>query len=250
MPIMEKPGVHGKLPSSGETFMQGLAPAFTTSWGEWLQRCLVSSQEVLGGRWLEIYLTSPAWRFVLSSSVVDTQVWAGVMIPSVDRAGQYFPLTLVQAFPSDTLPTILPVCCGDWFGELETAALAALQDGVTIGALETMLARIALPENLAKTGEGQWELGRPLAMLLQQPGQNLLSTLPVLQHSFLLQRFPGYSLWWSAGSEQVSPASVTSAYLPPPQGFGAMLAGDWEQRGWSVPFATVAPVLAPSFPTN
>ena len=245
MEILDKAGAHGKLPSHSDFVSRGLMPAFVSGWDDWLQRGLACSQERLGPQWLDIYLTSPVWRFVLSSGVVDTQVWAGVMIPSVDRVGRYYPFTVAWPLPSSVLPTALPVQQVDWFGELETVALAGLQDGVTIDALEPMLARIAAPENLTQNQAGQWEMGRPLALFLQQPGQNILSTFPVLQHSFLMQRFPSYSLWWSAGSERVSPAFLTSAYLPPPQSYTAMLAGDWEQRGWSIPFGQVAPLTAP-----
>lgn len=239
---MDKLGVHGKLPRHGDFVSRQLPQSFVTGWDNWLQQALPVSQELLGTQWLDIYLTSPVWRFVLSSSVVDHQVWAGVMIPSVDRVGRYYPLTLVQAFATDTLPTLLPVQHSDWFGELERAALAGLQDGVTIDELEQWLAQIATPGPLSGMQAARWESGRPLVMFLQQPGQNPLSTLPALQHSFLLQRFPSYSLWWTEGSERVSPVSITTAYLPPPQSFTALLAGDWEQRGWAMPFPVIAPL--------
>lgn len=244
MQIMDKLGVHGKLPRHGDFVSRHLSAAFVAGWDAWLQRALSTSQEQLGQQWLEIYLTSPIWRFVLSAGIVDQQVWAGVMMPSVDRAGRYYPLALAQAFPGQSLPPLLQIQHSDWFGELESLALAGLQDGVTIDELETRLAQIECPQGVTQMQPTPWESGRPLAVFLQHPHQNPLSSFPVLQHNFLLQRFPSYSLWWTEGSERVSPVCLTSAYLPPPQSYTAMLAGDWEQRGWAIPFPVIAP-LAP-----
>lgn len=246
MPIMDKLGVYGKLPRHGDFISRQLPQGFIVAWDTWLQRALVTSQGLLGSRWLDIYLTSPIWRFALSTGVVDAQVWAGLMLPSVDRVGRYYPLTLAQPFAAGVLPPQLQIEQGDWFGELERVALAGLQDGVTIDAFEQMLAQIQCPQGLMEVMPAAWESGRPLVMFLQQPGQNPLSSLPMLQHSFLLQRFPSYSLWWTAGSERVSPVSLISAHLPPPQSFTSLLAGDWEQRGWAIPFPAVAPLTLPS----
>lgn len=248
MQIMDKPGAHGKLPGHGDFVTRRLSPGFVTAWDDWLQRALPCSQELLGADWLGIYLTSPVWRFVLSAGVVDAQVWAGVMIPSVDRVGRYYPLVVAQPFSAATLPTALMVQHADWFGELESAALAGLQDGVNIDDLENRLACIAAPDAIPSMQTRPWEMGRPLTLFLQQPGQNPVSTFPALLHSFFLQRFPSYSLWWSAGSERVSPASLTSACLPPPQCYTALLAGDWELRGWVAPFAAIAPLTVAAFP--
>jgi len=51
---------------------------------------VASSKEQMGDEWLDTYLTSPIWRFVLSSGVIDTQHWAGIMLPSVDQVGLSF----------------------------------------------------------------------------------------------------------------------------------------------------------------
>lgn len=253
-PIMEKAGVHGKLPAHGDFVSRHLSPSFVAGWDSWLQRALPCSQELLGAHWLDIYLTSPVWRFVLTSGVVDHQVWAGVLIPSVDRVGRYYPLTLAQAFAPTVLPTQLQVTQEDWFTDLEQAALAGLRDGVTIDHLEHWLNDIRMPHRQALEAGTQWlrplEPGRPLALPLQTSGQNPLSTCPVLLHALLLQRFPSYSLWWSAGSERVGPVSLISGFLPSPQCFTALLAGDWEQRGWVLPFTPVTPLPAAVLPAD
>ena len=99
-----KPGLYGKLPAHGDFLSRNLPPEFVQGWDDWLQRSVASSQEQLGGSWLDLYLTSPLWRFVISSGVIDDQVWAGVMMPSVAKVGRYFPLTLVMPYGQNATP--------------------------------------------------------------------------------------------------------------------------------------------------
>src|SRR6185295_5746835 len=67
----------------------------------WLQESLATSRAALGDKWLDIYLTSPVWRFASAAGACGTLPAIGVMVPSVDRVGRYFPLTLVAELPPD-----------------------------------------------------------------------------------------------------------------------------------------------------
>lgn len=40
------------------------------------------------------YLTSPVWRFAIAPGVLGPEGLGGVMMPSVDRVGRYFPLII------------------------------------------------------------------------------------------------------------------------------------------------------------
>jgi len=84
-------GLYGKLPAYGDFIFRNLNSSFITPWDEWLQHFISGTQEQIGEGWLDIYLTSPIWRFVLSPGVIDNKMWAGLMMPSVDRVGRYFP---------------------------------------------------------------------------------------------------------------------------------------------------------------
>jgi len=80
-------------------------------------------------RWLEAYLTSPVWRFVLSPGICGDGAYGGVMVPSVDRVGRYFPLTIVTSWEPDD--SALAVACGAqaWFdraSQLHRAYVASL----------------------------------------------------------------------------------------------------------------------------
>ena len=72
----------------------------SASWDGWLQECLAASRAALGERWLDIYLTSPAWRFACAAGACGPAPVVGVMVPSVDRVGRYFPLTSSPSCPT------------------------------------------------------------------------------------------------------------------------------------------------------
>ena len=63
---------------------------------------MAASRSALGANWLEVYLTSPAWRFGCAAGVCGSAPLVGLMAPSVDRVGRYFPLTLVAELPAGT----------------------------------------------------------------------------------------------------------------------------------------------------
>ena len=94
-------GFFGKLPSHGDFLRRQVSDAFVGVWDGWLQECLAASRAELGDRWLDVYLTSPVWRFACAAGTCGPAPVVGVMVPSVDRVGRYFPLTLVAELPHD-----------------------------------------------------------------------------------------------------------------------------------------------------
>jgi type VI secretion system protein ImpM len=94
-------GLYGKLPTHGDFLRRRVADEFVTPWDHWLQHAIADSRAVLGDQWLSIYLTSPIWRFALGPNVCGPAPVAGLLLPSVDRVGRYFPLTLVWPTPLD-----------------------------------------------------------------------------------------------------------------------------------------------------
>jgi len=237
-------GMHGKIPAQGDFVSRDLPLQFTTGWDQWMQQCLLASQHTLGTQWLDAYLASPVWRFAMTAGVLGDQTWAGVMIPSVDRSGRYYPLMLASACGM-ALPTQIMAQAGPWFIELEQTALGALDAGVTLPVVEAQLSQLPamalkpVPSSQEKPVHGSWEIGRPLALPLQQAQQNPLNAYPVLLHELLQQRLSCYSLWWSSGSSRLAPAQLIAGYLPSAQCYTSFLAGDWNANGWSTPFSEV-----------
>ncbi|HEX7968785.1 MAG TPA: type VI secretion system-associated protein TagF, partial [Stellaceae bacterium] len=92
-------GFFGKVPARGDFVSRRLVRDFTEPWDGWLQDALAMSAQQLAEAWLSTYLTAPIWRFLLSSGVCGEMPMLGVVMPSVDRVGRYFPLTLAVAVP-------------------------------------------------------------------------------------------------------------------------------------------------------
>jgi type VI secretion system protein ImpM len=130
------PGWYGKLPTLGDFASRRLSADFIEPWDIWLGEGLAAQRETLGEAWLDAYLHSPTWRFVLMPGTLlglePQRALAGVLMPSVDRVGRYFPLTLIASLAA--LPqsaTELEALLG-WLHRLEDLALDALQDDWSI----------------------------------------------------------------------------------------------------------------------
>src|SRR5260370_19714540 len=89
------PGFFGKLPSHGDFVSRRLPPAIIAVWEAWLDAGLERSRELLGQGWLEGYLSIPIWRFAVSAGCCGDPSVAGVLMPSLDRVGRYYPLPIL-----------------------------------------------------------------------------------------------------------------------------------------------------------
>lgn len=141
-------GWSGKLPSNGDFVSRRVPAAFSEPWERWLAAVLAGSREALRERWREAFLQAPAWRFVLAGGVLGADGWAGLLLPSVDSVGRYYPLTLVCALPAKALdPAATLLAARAWFGEIETIALDALAPSADIDALDAALTSIRFPSS-------------------------------------------------------------------------------------------------------
>lgn len=239
-------GLFGKLPSHGDFLRRRISDAFTGRWDDWLQQSMAASLNEAGQDWLALYLTSPAWRFVCSPHAVTQHSLVGVMVPSVDRVGRYYPLTVVCELsdwngylPS---PAAMAVQCADWFETVERLAVEALAaerldferfdaQVAESGALLESLLRP--PEVLLNTDDardlmedprGTWHL--PLVST-----ESLPSVVEQLAYARLGSRPDPIVFWWTDGSALVTPCCLVARNLPDPPSFTSFLDGQWKARG-------------------
>ena len=140
-------GAFGKIPSVGDFFRINAPSGFASIWDEWLQRCLVSGAHAYGSRWDELYMSVPIWRFSLSPGVAGPAAIMGILMPSVDRVGRRFPLTLMGALAEGS-PVIQAHFADDvTYDMLETIALSVLDDDISKDALEDKLSSVARAEH-------------------------------------------------------------------------------------------------------
>lgn len=217
-------GYFGKIPARGDFLRRNLPGAFVEPWDDWLQRAISTSKEELGEAWLDGYLTSPIWRFVLAEGVCGEAAVAGVLMPSVDSVQRYFPLTIAALLPAGAAPFAVAGRGGAWFAEAEEAALGCLDNGSTLEDLEAGVA--ALGPGLTGLASGAAPGPGPTWPLKEAALDSLAeSAYPALLDGILAERLGPFSLWWTSGSERIAPCLRAFPGLPPAEGFTSLLCG-------------------------
>jgi len=202
-------GFYGKLPCRGD-FLQRRVPAdFVDAWDAWLQQSLLESQQTLQGAWLDTYLAAPVWRFMLAARVCGDGTYAGILVPSVDRVGRYFPLTVIAKLESDDCPLDFACTNAGWFA----AAEALVLDAIAADALDfdTFDEQVAL-----------------LRTRIDFPAlESLQSAVNAFAFREMTRALQPFALWWTQGSDALSPTWISTRGLPDFQAFVPMLSGNW-----------------------
>jgi type VI secretion system protein ImpM len=231
-------GCYGKLPARGDFISRSLSPAFVEHWDAWLQSAMQASRERLGAEWLDCYLSAPIWRFLLAPGLAGREAMAGVLLPSVDRVGRHFPLTIAATIAAESLdlPRTL-VEADSWFAELEETALAALDPALDMDAFEARIASLAFPAASLVRPQDEGDTVPPrrpepvFAHLDLGRGLSAPELLAQLS-SRLYGLLEPFALWMTRASEVSADCVLASEGLPPGEQFCAMLDGDWPRHGW------------------
>lgn len=163
-------GWYGKMPALGDFASRRLPPAFIGTWDAWLQRGLAASRATLRERWLDVYLNGPLWNFALMPGVCGDSAWLGTIMPSVDKVGRHFPLTIALAVPPHAGVLRTAAAAGEWFAAIDRAALACLDIHHLPEQLERRLAELPFPEQPAIDGQA----GSSLDAWLSAPASEAL----------------------------------------------------------------------------
>lgn len=225
------PGWFGKLPSLGDFASRRLSQQFISVWDNWLQRAMTASRASLGTGWLDAYMNSPIWRFVLMPGVIGDTLWGGVMMPSVDKVGRHFPLTIAVAIPDR--PGCMAALMGarDWYGDLEETALATLNIDFPVQQFEAQLASVPFPERTAaeannarvaalaawwQSPTGLFEMPTPAGCDMQQLMQSAATQLFQVGGT-------GKTLWWREADTSGPIQLACFSALPQPDHYSALL---------------------------
>ena len=252
MALFTDVGIYGKLPSHGDFLRRRVSEEFVRVWDRWLQECLVASREALADQWLDRYLTGPVWRFACAGGAVGPAPVVGLVAPSVDRVGRYFPLTLVAELQAPEDPLVVAVAAAPFFDAAERLVIDTLAaDRVDferfdsqVSELSTEFASIKLPRRLdfdgtqalvAGSGHERWML----------PLQEGAAALGPLFNGLLARHLAGLYdpmvIWWTEGSAYVDPGCVVGRGLPDPSGFASMLDGARTNPTWRTVTSAAGP---------
>ena len=184
-------GFYGKLPARGDFVGAGLPRDFIAGWDAWWQAMLVASRATLGEAWLPAWMEAPIWRFALLPGTCGAAGVVGLWMPSVDRAGRHFPLT-IAAVCAETDLTSLSRAGNGFLAEAEQAGLDALEHDFSPDALAARVAAARMADDVTPA---------PPAV-----GVETASTL-----------------WWTAGGPFVGECAFALPDLPDSATFARML---------------------------
>jgi type VI secretion system protein ImpM len=194
LPLEARVGLYGKLPSRGDFLREGLPRDFVEAWDAWWQRGLAVTQQRPSDEWRDAWLEAPVWRFVLPPGLCGASAVLGLWMPSVDKAGRYFPLTIAATAPSDWTPLVAPLT--RFLDEAEEAGRDAL---------ELDLAPAELLERLQRAFAAD-----------EAPGP---SPAPVA----------GEATWWTDGGPRVAARREAGADLPEGPRFAGFIDDSWRE---------------------
>ena len=226
-----QPGFFGKLPARGDFVGRRLDQAFRSQFDDWLQKSIATSKRQLGAAWLPAYLNTPIWRFVLGPDLCGSKPTLGVMMPSVDRVGRYFPLVIAAQLPGCLSPGSMFQRGRAWFDAAEELILRSLDDDFDLDSFDRDVVAMGVPA-YQRAGEDGRASG--LRMDLHEDGDMSPTYARILDQVLMGHNVP-FSLWWTQGSDKVRASVLLSGGLPAPVNFAAFLDGQWDEWGWGTP---------------
>ncbi|MBS0447974.1 MAG: type VI secretion system-associated protein TagF [Proteobacteria bacterium] len=137
--MTEAPAWHGKVTAAGDFVSRRMPEALLARCDAWLSGVMSSGQARHGDRWRQSYLTAPVLRFAWAPGVHGEAWWFGVLMPSCDSVGRYFPLLVIQQRDRPPRGREALEHLERWFDHLADAALHTLQEAASIAAFEQAL---------------------------------------------------------------------------------------------------------------
>lgn len=202
-------GLYGKLPARGDFLTRRLPHDFVAAWDAWLQDMLAGSREALGDAWNDAYLTFPIWRFVLPAGTAGGTAMVGILLPSTDKVGRCFPLTLAMPLEALDRPFAQALVAEHWFDQLDPLGYEALDETAPLDALDARLAAFAPIPDLPTPVRDDF---------LLEPGGNLAGIAAAFVPDSDMR-----GVWWTRGSDRVAPRLIACDGLPDLEHFLRMI---------------------------
>ena len=220
------PGWYGKLSSLGDFAQRRLPPEWLHACDAWLSSAMRSGPKQLRERWLQVYLNAPLLRFAWAPGVIDAQWWFGVLMPSCDSVGRYFPLLIAHPRPHPPEDRIALDHLDLWYDHLAQAAMHTLHDvGGSVEALESALQDAPpwpTPGRGAVIAARQAKQQEHLRLGRNAPLSHWLHALAAQE---LASRLAGCTVWWRVTETGLEDCVDIVRGLPDGSQFVALLDG-------------------------
>ncbi|MFV0491061.1 MAG: type VI secretion system-associated protein TagF [Pseudorhodobacter sp.] len=146
-PNTARSGYFGKVPSQGDFVMRGLSRPVADVLDQWMRECIRASQRQMGRKWLDAFLVAPIRRFALPNGTVGADPLLGVIMPSVDRIGRYFPLIVATGWKDGLLSQDALAKAEPWFAAAEALALSTLEPDFSMANFNERADQLSLPSS-------------------------------------------------------------------------------------------------------
>jgi type VI secretion system protein ImpM len=220
------PGWYGKLSSLGDFAQRRLPVPWVQACDAWLSSALQGSRHALGERWLEVYLTAPVMRFAWAPGVVDSFWWFGLLMPSCDSVGRYFPLMIAHPRMKPPEDRIALDHLELWYEHLAEAAVLTLQESdASVDTLEAALREAPpwpTPGRAPALAAQRGVQGEHLRLVRGAPLSHWLHGLAA---QALASRLHGCTLWWRVRDSEGEDGVDLIQGLPDGAAFASLLAG-------------------------
>jgi len=225
MAARDAPGWFGKIAALGDFGSRRMEGAWVQACDQWLSEGLQVLQQQLGEDWLRGYLAAPVWRFAWAPGVVNTQWWFGVLMPSCDRVGRYFPLLIAQPRAQAPLDRYALDHLELWWAHLARAAVATLAEDASLEHFEDELQHAppwpagggpAAPRRLPAAAGERYALAGTAT---------LNEVMHALAAASLLQQLAEGSFWWPMSEPGVPGQCSLWRGLPSAASLAQMLGG-------------------------
>lgn len=204
-------GYFGKAPVTGDFLARNIDRDVRDALDSWLQQSLEASRKALGDSWLHSFLTAPIWRFVVTGLGQRGPI-VGLLMPSVDKVGRYFPLALVAEISATGIDARLLMACDQLLTRLEPLLLTALEDDFDVDYFSHQLDAVA--KQIA---------ARPDQDAEDSPGIAKITDLAGLDATLRQQDWRNASVWWTDGSDYRKAEMIIHQKLPRPAAFATLL---------------------------
>ncbi len=220
--------LYGKLPTKRDFIALGVSRDFLNAWEPWLQSGVSASQATLGEQWQQAFLRAPIWRFWLGADLCGVST-IGAFMPSLDKVGRYFPLTLFAcADQGAAIPPPEMDAQVAWFKAAEDFLISMLDHETTFEAAVQNLGQLAMPvqrESLSKSRADLF-VERGATMAVQKEEDPFTDLFGSLRQAAPDKIYSGTTCWWTVGGEGFSPMAFCVKRMPDPFLFAAMLTGE------------------------
>jgi type VI secretion system protein ImpM len=216
-------GWYGKLASLGDFASRRLPEAVVRQLDGWLATVVEGSRQQLGEAWLDAYLATPVQRFVLGPGVLDAGWWFGVLMPSCDNVGRYFPLVVAQPRAAPATERFGLDHLDLWWQRAAEAALQTLTDGADVQRFESALEALP-PWPVAREPAPWWPAGAAAKAAVVVPAGTAASDFAqAVAAAEGAASLRGRSLWWSWQPQGGPTVLRVAEALPSAAEFAAML---------------------------